>query len=108
MTTLEITVDRESGAARAGAAAALKTQERTGSRLVTHLRAASKAERTAGARVARLLATRGVNGSLDAPQTAAGIRRITTTLGKRGIKASMLPASALTPAAIDLVAALRR
>jgi hypothetical protein len=105
---LEITVDRESGAARAGATAALTLQERTGSRLVNQLQAASKAERTAGAKVARLLATRGVSGSLDATQTAGGIARITRALANRGVKASTLPKSALKPGPIDLVAALKR
>jgi hypothetical protein len=105
---LEITVDRESGAARAGATAALKMQERTGSRLLGQLRAASKMERTAGAKVARLLATRSVTGSLDAAQATSGIDRITAALAKRGVRASMLPASALAPGAIDLVAALKR
>jgi hypothetical protein len=105
---LEITVDRESGAARAGAATALKLQERTGSRLVAQLRAASKTERTAGAKITKLLGARGVSGSLDTAQTATGIHRITAALAKRGVRASMLPASALTPVPIDLVAALKR
>lgn len=105
---LQVTVDRESGAARARAGAALKLQERAATRLVSELRSASRAERTAGAKVAKLLGTQGITGSLTAAQTSAGIARISSALGKRGITVSSLPASSLAPAPIDLVAALTR
>ena len=105
---LQITVDRESGAARAGAGAALKVQERAGARLVTALELASRAERAAGAKLARQLGTQGVAGALTATQNAAGIARITAALGKRRIAISTLPSGSLAARPIDLVAALTR
>lgn len=105
---LQVTVDRESGAARAGDTKALKRQERAGSQLVSDLRAASGAERTQGAKVARQLGTQGVTGSLTADQASRGVARMLAALRKRGITRSMLPASSLAPASIDLVAALTR
>jgi hypothetical protein len=105
---LQITVDRESGAARAGANAALRLQERTGSRLVAELQVASGAERAAGRRVARQLGTQGVIGSLTTAQASAAAARIAAALGKRGITTSMLPPGSLTPSPIDLVSALTR
>ncbi len=105
---LQITFDRESGAARAGAGAALKAQERTGARLLGELQVASRAERAAGAKLAAQLGTQHVTGSLTAAQVSGGIARITGLLEKRGTAASRLPSGSLTPTPIDLVAALTR
>jgi hypothetical protein len=105
---LEVTVDRESGAVRAGRTAALGVQDRAGSLLLTELRAASRAERVAGAKLVKQLGTQGVTGSLTADQVSGGIARISAALGKRGITTSMLPPSSLIAAPIDLVAAFTR
>ena len=107
-TALKITVDRESGAARSGRASALKVQEHAGSELVTEMRAASRRERAAGAKLAKQLGTEGVTGSLTAGEAAKGIALISTSLSKRGITSSALPTSSLAPAPVDLVAALTR
>jgi hypothetical protein len=105
---LQTTVDRESAAARAGRSPALRVQERAGSGLLAGLRAASRAERAAGAKLAKQLRSQGLGGSLTAEQASGGIARISAALGRRGIKTSALPRSSLAPAAIDLLAALTR
>jgi hypothetical protein len=99
------TVDRESGAARAGRKAALALQERTGERLTRELRAASKSERRAGERLAALIRSRNVFGRLTATQDAGGIQHVGSELARRRISRSRLPAGALQPKAVDLLAA---
>jgi hypothetical protein len=100
------TVDRESGADRAGQRTALALQERTGERLVRELRAASGSERRIGQRLAALIRSRNLFGRLSATQDASGIQRVLGELARRNISRSQLPAGALQPNAVDLVAAL--
>ena len=102
---LRITVFRESGAAKAGRAAALRKQERVATGLVAGLRNASRAERAAGAKVAALLRAQHVTGALTAEQAQGGVGRILTTLKTRHVDISKFPAGSLTAKPIDLVAA---
>ncbi len=103
---LRVTVFRESGAAKAGRAAALRTQERAAAKLVVGLRNASRTERAAGAKVAALLRAQHLTGTLTAEQAQGGIGRIVTTLKKRHVDVSKFPAGSLAAKPIDLVAAL--
>lgn len=105
---LQVTVDRESGALRAGKTTALRNQLRAGTHLLAELRAASRAERAAGAKIAKRLRAESVGGTLDAAQTSAAVARITTAVGKRGITRAMLPPAPLAATSVDLVAALTR
>ncbi|HEV7493596.1 hypothetical protein [Baekduia sp.] len=105
---LQVTVFRESGAAKARRTSALKAQERHASALVTQLRGAAKAERAAGAKLATLLKAQSVSGALTADQAHGGAAYVTSALAKRKLPASSLPGGPPTAAATDLVAAFTR
>jgi hypothetical protein len=98
------TVNRESGAKRAHKPAALALQERIGAGLLSQLVSASRAERAAGAKIVTLLRGQQVQGRLTVAQDARAIATATADLAQRHVRRSKLPARALVPRAVDLVA----
>jgi len=109
--TLATTVGRESAARKAGHKAAARRQARRALALVPTLRRSARAQSQAGASFAAALRAAGASGAMTAEQRAAGNDAMLQRLVAAGVKRGQITAiagAALTPAPLDVLAALGR
>ena len=102
-----MTIDRESGARRAGNNAAALRQARAALALLPRLRAGDGAEAAAAHNLARVFQSAAINPRFSAAQTNQVITLYLQQLARRGITASELAGAIPSPQATDLLTLLR-
>jgi hypothetical protein len=105
---LAVTIDRESGARRAGNNVAAGRQARTALALLPKLRAGDRAEAAAAHSLARALQSAAIDPQFSAAQTNQTITLYVQHLARHGITATELAGAIPSARATDLLALLRR
>jgi hypothetical protein len=105
---LAVTIDRESGARRAGNDVAAARQARAALALLTKLRAGDRAEATAAHSLARALQSAAIDPQFSAAQISHSITLYVERLARHGITATELAGALPSAQATTLVALLRR
>lgn len=105
---LAVTIDRESGARRAGNNGAARRQARTAIALLPKLRAGDRAEAAAAHTLAGALQSAAIDPPFSAAQNDQAITHYVQQLARHGITATELAGAIPSPRATDLVTLLRR